>query len=93
MMKLKAIRINNNLSDPSSVFEPITTRDEACIGRYLSFVSNILIPEPIIVIIIVNWHLVRICDVIRGLDIIYFGVGLRSEIDQASLHGRVQLEL
>jgi len=75
------------------MLEPATVGDETCFNLALLLSCDVVIPEAIIVVVIVDGHLVFIGDFSCSLHVIDLGIGLRREINHAFLDLGIELVL
>jgi len=75
------------------MLEPATVSDETCFNLALLLSCDVIIPEAIIVVVVVDGYLVFIGNVSGSLHIIDLSIGLRREINHALLHLGVELVL
>ena len=76
-----------------SVLEPATASDHTSLVLSFLLFANILVPEAIIVVIVVNGHQMLICHVMSSLNVVNAGILFDGEVCEALLHSWVKLVL
>ena len=67
------------------MFKIATVRDESGLELPFLLLFDIIIPEAILVVIVVDRYKVLIGDVVCGFDVVEACVGLQRKVSQASL--------
>ena len=75
------------------MLEPSTGGEEACFNLFLLLGGDPLVPEPVLVVVVVDGHEVRVRNVVRRLYLINVRVRLGREVHQTLLGLWIELKV